>query len=85
LPTLAAFGFKARHPMGMNTRFTIEMLKEGFLGFRQFKPSLAHNSEVLDLYESAVGRIFAALADDLECLKLDTPKHHAGFQRLTKE
>lgn len=85
LPTLAAFGFEARHPMGMNTRFTIEMLKEGFLGFRQFKPSLAHTSEVLDLYESAVGRIFGALADDLDCLKLDTPKHHAGFQRLTKE
>jgi len=85
LPTLPTFGFKAKHPMGMNTRFTIEMLKEGFLGFRQFRPSLAHTNEVLDLYESAVGKIFRTLADDLECLKLDTPKHHAGFQRLTKE
>lgn len=85
LPTLAAFGFKERQSTEMNTRFTIEMLKEGFLGFRQFKPSLAHNSDVLDLYERAVGRIFRILAEDLECLKLDTPKHHAGFQRLTKE
>lgn len=85
LPSLAAFAFKARHPMGMNTRFTIEMLQEGFLGFRQFKPSLAHGVAELDRYESAVGRVFTTLAGDLECTGLDTPKHHAGFQRLTKE
>lgn len=85
LPTLPSFGFKGRHPIGMNTLFTIEMLKEDFLGFRQFKPSLAHDSEVLDLYEGAVCRIFSELAEDKDCLKLDTPKHHAGFQRLTKE
>ena len=85
LPSLAAFSFKARHPMGMNTRFTIEMLQEGFLGFRQFKPSLAHSSDVLDKYKAAVGRVFSTLAGDLECTQLDTPKHHSGFQRLTKE
>jgi glutamate-1-semialdehyde 2,1-aminomutase len=85
LPSLAAFAFKARHPMGMNTRFTIEMLKEGFLGFRQFKPSFAHQSAELDRYEAAVTKVFAELAGDLECTVLDTPKHHSGFQRLTKE
>lgn len=85
LPSLAAFAFKARHPMGMNTRFTIEMLQEGFLGFRQFKPSLAHGAEALDRYETAVSKVFATLAGDLECTGLDTPKHHVGFQRLTKE
>lgn len=85
LPSLAAFSFKARHPMGMNTRFTIEMLKEGFLGFRQFKPSLAHHGDVLALYKTAVERVFAKLSTDLDCKELDTPKHHAGFQRLTKE
>ena len=85
LPSLGAFGFKARHPMGMNTRFTIEMLKEGFLGFRQFKPSFAHQSDDLDRYQKAVERIFPLLAADLECTELRTPKHHSGFQRLTKE
>ena len=30
LPSLAAFAFKAKLPMGMNTRFTIEMQKEEF-------------------------------------------------------
>lgn len=85
LPSLAAFGFKAQHPIGMNTRFTLEMLKEGFLGFRQFKPSLAHKSVELDLYQQAVARVFATLGADLDCTQLDTPEHHAGFQRLTKE
>jgi glutamate-1-semialdehyde 2,1-aminomutase len=85
LPSLASMAFKARHPMGMNTRFTIEMLKEGFLGFRQFKPSLAHDDAALKAYEGAVGRVFDKLAADLECTELDTPKHHSGFQRLTKE
>jgi glutamate-1-semialdehyde 2,1-aminomutase len=85
LPSLATFAFNAKHPVGMNTRFTIEMLKEGFLGFRQFKPSLAHNSNDLGLYELAVTRVFGVLSEDLECTKLDSPKHHSGFQRLTKE
>jgi glutamate-1-semialdehyde 2,1-aminomutase len=84
LPSLTAFTFKARQPLELNTRFTIEMLKEGFLGFRQFKPSLAHNSDDLSFYEVAVGRVFEMLSADLECTKLDTPKHHSGFQHLTK-
>lgn len=85
LPTLAAFAFQSFDPIEMNTRFTIEMLKEGFLGFRQFKPSLAHDDEALVAYQAAVNRIFMKLADDRACDDLDTPKHHVGFQRLTKE
>lgn len=85
LPTLAAFAFNSPKSMEMNTRFTIEMLKEGFLGFRQFKPSLAHNHEVLGRYQAAVQRIFKILAADPDCVELDTPRHHSGFQRLTKE
>ncbi len=85
LPTLAAFSFNSPKSTEMNTRFTIEMLKEGFLGFRQFKPSLAHNDEVLGHYQAAVQRIFKSLAADPACVELDTPRHHSGFQRLTKE
>lgn len=85
LPTLAAFGFVTDKQAEWNTRFTIEMLQEGFLGFRQFKASLAHNDEALDRYATAVSRVFARLAADPQCKTLDTPKHHSGFQRLTKE
>ena len=85
LPTLAAMSFVTPNATEWNTRFTIEMLKRGFLGFRQFKPSFAHDAHSLDVYASAVGEVFSELATDVTCAKLDTPKHHSGFQRLTKE
>lgn len=85
LPTLAAFSFESSDNAGLNTRFTIEMLKYGFFGFRQFKPSLSHDEEALSQYEQAVGEIFKSLSNDPSCLELETPRHHGGFQRLTKE
>lgn len=85
LPSLAAFSFESEKAIELNTRFTIEMLKEGFLGFRQFKPSLAHTDNILNNYENAVNRVFKILASDINCNLLSTPKHHSGFKRLTKE
>ena len=85
LPTLAAFSFKSPNASALNTQFTIEMLKRGFLAFRQFKPSLAHHSADLESYKVAVDEVFAALAADPTVSQLDTPVHHAGFQRLTRE
>ena len=85
LPTLAAFAFVSDQSRALNTRFTVEMLKEGFLGFRQFKPALAHGAGVLSAYQGAVDRVFAALAADPACRLLETPQHHVGFQRLTQE
>lgn len=85
LPTLAAFSFKSSNATALNTRFTIEMLKRGFLAFRQFKPSLAHHSTDLDKYQDAVDEVFGLLAADPAASQLDTPVHHSGFQRLTKE
>ena len=85
LPSLAAFSFKGANAAELETLFTIEMLKRGFLGFRQFKPSLAHQSADLDLYQKAVHEVFAFIAADPTASQLDTPVHHSGFQRLTKE
>lgn len=85
LPSLAAFAFKSPNAIALNTRFTIEMLKRGFLGFRQFKPSLAHQVTELGQYQNAVNEVFGLLAVDPTASQLDTPVHHSGFQRLTKE
>lgn len=85
LPALAAMSFKGEDSVGLNTKFTIEMLKHGFLGFRQFKPSLAHDEEAISKYSTAVDDVFTKISTDPECLELGTPRHHAGFQRLTKE
>jgi glutamate-1-semialdehyde aminotransferase len=86
LPTLAAFSFATVNQAEWNTCFTIEMLQEGFLGFRQFKPSFAHDDEALRSYAVAVHRVYSHLAANPQCTAaLNTPKHHSGFQRLTKE
>ena len=85
LPTLAAFSFEGVNAPTMNTYYTVAMLQRGILGFRQFKPSFAHEQADLERYRKAVEEVFAELAADPECASLDTPVHHAGFQRLTKE
>ena len=85
LPALAAFSFKSPNATALNTLFTIEMLKRGFLGFRQFKPSLAHQEAELDQYRKSVEEVLGVLAADPEATQLGTPVHHSGFQRLTKE
>lgn len=85
LPTLAACAFESDDSRALNTRFTVEMLQRGILGFRQFKPSLAHEDADLERYSVAVDEVFSILAADPTCRALDTPVHHAGFQRLTKE
>ena len=69
----------------MNTIFTIEMLKAGYLGFRQFKPSLAHKEEFIGDYEKEVCKIFKKLKSERFCEELDTSVHHTSFLRLTKE
>jgi glutamate-1-semialdehyde aminotransferase len=85
LPTLAAFGFQHPQAVAMNTRFTIEMLQRGFLGFRQFKASLAHGPAEMESYAKACHEVFALLATLPAEALLQTPPHHSGFQRLTKE
>ena len=85
LPSLASFTFDYKKQTEMNTIFTIEMLKEGFLGFRQFKPSLAHTDSEISKYNKAVKKVFKIISQDLECKNLISPKHHLGFKRLTKE
>jgi glutamate-1-semialdehyde aminotransferase len=85
LPSLAAFAFQHPQAVALNTRFTIEMLQRGFLGFRQFKASAAHGTAELDAYAKACDDVFAVLAGLSDTELLETPPHHSGFQRLTKE
>ena len=85
LPTLASFSFQSNNPAALNTLFTIEMLKRGILGFRQFKASLAHGDAELEQYRQAVDEVFGVIVADPQAIRLDTPVHHSGFQRLTKE
>ena len=85
LPTLAAFGFKSDQSMDLNTRFVVEMLQRGFLGFRQFKPSLAHGEDELDKYKNAVEDVFLLLSKLPNDEIISSPVAHTGLHRLTKE
>ncbi len=85
LPTLANFSFASEHNQILQTFYTTEMLGHGFLGFRQFKPSLAHTAADVDKYAVAVDAVFKKIAShDIHEL-LSSPVAHSGFYRLTKE
>jgi glutamate-1-semialdehyde aminotransferase len=85
LPSLASFSFDSKSGREMNTYFTIAMLEEGFLGFRQFKASLAHTAADVDGYAHAVDKVFAELAVRDPATLLQSPPAHSGFFRLTRE
>jgi glutamate-1-semialdehyde aminotransferase len=85
LPSLSAFGFKSKKSMELNTRFVTEMLQRGFLGFRQFKPSLAHSDVELEKYKNAVDDVFSLLSKLPNDEIISTSLAHTGFHRLTKE
>ena len=85
LPSLVAFGFNSEKPQELNTRFVIEMLQRGFLGFRQFKPSLAHGKNELAEYALAVNDVFKLLKGLPYSQIVSSPVAHTGFHRLTRE
>ncbi len=85
LPTLGHLGFQDEGAQQKYTYFTIEMLKEGFLGYRQFKPSFAHTADLIPAYARAVDRIFGEISRRDPAQLLDTLPAHTGFHRLTKE
>ena len=85
LPTLANISFQSTNAQEMNTIFTIEMLKRGFLGFRQFKPSWAHKDDDVTLYATAVEEVISLLSKVNPVEYLSSPVAHSGFHRLTKE
>ena len=85
IPTLGAMAFPGKDSQVLNTFFVIEMLKLGFLGFRQFKPSYAHSNKDLKLYSNAVDLVFEKISKTSPKDLLKSPVAHSGFFRLTKE
>ena len=61
------------------------MLQRGFLGFRQFKPSLAHKVSDLEKYKNAVEDVFELLSRLPKDKILSSETAHSSFKRLTKE
>lgn len=86
LPSLAAFSFKEDADKKKSTFFTVEMLKRGFLAFRQFKPSQSHSLEDIAEYSVAVDKIFAEMKGiDFTKSDMGYELQQQGFKRLTRE
>ena len=85
IPTLGHFVFNDMFNRQKTTFFNIKMLENGFLGFKQFKPSFAHTDEEVKLYAHAVDKVFGEIEQKDPEKLLSTPVAHDGFYRLTKE
>lgn len=81
--SLPAFSFPAETAQNMYAVYVREMLSHGILGFRQFKPSLAHSFEDAAVYADAVDAVFARLNRMSEAELASVEPAHSGFYRLT--
>lgn len=81
--SLPAFGFHSASAQNMYATYVREMLLHNILGFRQFKPSLAHTLEDVDDYANAVDSVFEKIVNMSEKDLDGVAPAHSGFYRLT--
>lgn len=84
---LAHFRFNHEQANELKTLFTQLMLEKGFLASTVVYPTLAHNEEVLKLYEQALDDVFGQISNIISNEKISEslkgPQAHTGFARLT--
>ena len=61
LDSLPSFTFVSKDSLEHSTVYCIEMLKRNMLGFRQFKPSYAHDEKVIQRYKKNTFEIFSII------------------------
>ena len=69
----------------MQSIFTLEMLQHGVLGFKQFRPSYAHDEPELLLYRDAVDEVFKYISSLKESDFEKANLTDLTFKKLTKE
>ena len=83
---LPSFEFDHDETPALNTLFTREMLKRGFLAKTHFSPMCTHTDEAIARYAVALDEVFSVLAEAVRenaiADALDGPVAHGGFQRL---
>ena len=87
VPSLAHFEFNHPNKMALQTLFTQEMLKKGYLAWKKVYVSYGHSMEHTEIYLEDVDRVFTFLAkainsNDLDGY-LDGDIAQSGFKRLT--
>jgi glutamate-1-semialdehyde aminotransferase len=88
LPTLCHFSFEYDNSLAITTYFTQEMLKKGFLGWVQFKPSYAHRETHINKYLIAVKEVFKEIKTAIDENKIEKslkgPVAIRGFHRFVR-
>lgn len=84
LDSLPSFTFNSEESVEFSTVYCVEMLKRNMLGFRQFKPSFAHDAEIIKKYKKNTYEIFKIIKNQEYNLQ-EIIKAHSGFYRLVKE
>lgn len=88
IPSLLAFTFENKTNQALNTLFTQEMLKKGFLATpKGVYMSFSHKKEHVEMYLECVNEVFSLIKKAIEDKKvydlLEGPVAHEGFRRLT--
>ncbi len=85
LPTLASFSIISDKASELNTIFTLEMLKSGILGFRQFKAAFVHDDSALKKYKSVVDQTFSMIKSGVEFNSNNIKLQENTFKKLTRD
>ena len=84
---LAHFGFVHARSNELKTLFTQLMLEKGIMASTVIYPTLAHDQDILAIYEQALDSVFCriaeCIADNSISQSLKGPEAHTGFARLT--
>lgn len=85
-PCLAHFSFRHAESEKLRTLYAQLMLDRGFLAGTSIYPTLAHNDDIVDQYDAAIGEVFAVIAEALQSGSIDASMRGSvalkGFQRL---
>lgn len=84
IASLPAFSFGGKLAPHLNALFVSLMLENNILGFRQFKPSLAHTSSCVEHYGEVLRDVFTQIRGLSTRKILQVEPAHTGFHRLTK-
>jgi glutamate-1-semialdehyde 2,1-aminomutase len=87
IPPLTHIQFQYENPLALQTLYTQEMLKRGFLVGAAVYTTYAYTDEIMDLFSAHTGEVFGLMAEGIKSGRIDSllegPVRHSGFARLT--
>lgn len=85
IKSLPSFSFEDDPKLTKQTTFTSEMLKRGYLAFKQFRPSLAHKDLEIDRLSEALDEVFFIIGSRADLDDGTIQQAEKSFARITTE